>query len=194
MEGPDYSHWHGVFQLQQSLRILQAIYRQRMQTGKIDPDQIGEVLVSVITDNKKWERWSRAGIEGTRKYYAWESHVERYLEKIRQVTSSRRQKSVRDNRTYRSRLPISDRMLVCDIDNTLIGDKEALDELLRRLNSNGQHIGFGVATGRRLDSARKIVQEWNIPMPDFFISSVGCEIYYDKDLHEDRRWKRQSRR
>ena len=156
----------------------------------LDPDQIGEVLVSVITDNKKWERWSRAGIEGTRKYYAWESHVERYLEKIRQVTSSRRQKSVRDNRTYRSRLPISDRMLVCDIDNTLIGDKEALDELLRRLNSNGQHIGFGVATGRRLDSARKIVQEWNIPMPDFFISSVGCEIYYGKDLHEDRRWKR----
>lgn len=43
MEGPDYSHWHGVFQLQQSLRILQAIYNQRMKDGKIDPNQIGGV-------------------------------------------------------------------------------------------------------------------------------------------------------
>ncbi|MDR3556224.1 MAG: multiheme c-type cytochrome [Syntrophobacteraceae bacterium] len=45
MEGPDYSHWHGVFQLQQSLRILQAIYNQRIRTGKIDYDQTGGVGV-----------------------------------------------------------------------------------------------------------------------------------------------------
>lgn len=43
MEGPDYSHWHGVFQLQQSLRILKVIYNQRMKTGKIDTNQIGGV-------------------------------------------------------------------------------------------------------------------------------------------------------
>lgn len=43
MEGPDYSHWHGVFQLQQSLRILKVIYNQRMKTGKIDYNQIGGV-------------------------------------------------------------------------------------------------------------------------------------------------------
>ena len=45
MEGPDYSHWHGVFQLQQSVRILQAIYNQRIRTGKIDYDQPGGVGV-----------------------------------------------------------------------------------------------------------------------------------------------------
>ncbi|MGB6068346.1 MAG: multiheme c-type cytochrome [Desulfomonilaceae bacterium] len=43
MEGPDFSHWHGVFQLQQSLRILKAIYNQRIQTNKIDYNQIGGV-------------------------------------------------------------------------------------------------------------------------------------------------------
>lgn len=43
MEGPDFSHWHGVFQLQQSLRILKVIYNQRMKTGKIDMNQIGGV-------------------------------------------------------------------------------------------------------------------------------------------------------
>ncbi len=45
MEGPDYSHWHGVFELQQSLRILQAIYNQRIKTGKIDYNQTGGVGV-----------------------------------------------------------------------------------------------------------------------------------------------------
>ena len=45
MEGPDYSHWHGVFQLQQSLKILQGIYNQRIKTGKIDYDQSGGVGV-----------------------------------------------------------------------------------------------------------------------------------------------------
>jgi sucrose-phosphate synthase len=155
----------------------------------LDPDEIGEVLVSVIANDKKWKKWSRAGIEGTRKHYAWETHVERYLDKINQVKTANKRTQGSGYRSYRSRLPTSDRMLVCDIDNTLIGDKDALDDLLRRLNQNGQHIGFGVATGRRLESAVEIVKEWNIPTPDFFITSVGCEIYYGKTMREDRRWK-----
>ena len=45
MEGPDYSHWHAVFQLQQSIRILEAIYNARMKTGTIDYSQTGGVGV-----------------------------------------------------------------------------------------------------------------------------------------------------
>ncbi|WP_297444057.1 multiheme c-type cytochrome [Sulfurimonas sp.] len=36
MGGPDYAHWHGVFELQQDIRELRAIYNKRIKTGKID--------------------------------------------------------------------------------------------------------------------------------------------------------------
>jgi sucrose-phosphate synthase len=39
-------------------------------------------------------------------------------------------------------------------------------------------IGFGVATGRSIDSAVQIIKEINFIMPDVIISSVGSEIYY----------------
>lgn len=38
MNGPDYSHWHGVFEIQQTYRILENIYNQRMKTGKIETE------------------------------------------------------------------------------------------------------------------------------------------------------------
>lgn len=36
MNGPDYSHWHGVFELQQDIRKMQDIYNKRLKTGKIE--------------------------------------------------------------------------------------------------------------------------------------------------------------
>jgi len=36
MGAPDYSHWHGVFEVMQDIRELKAIYNQRMKSGKIE--------------------------------------------------------------------------------------------------------------------------------------------------------------
>ncbi len=36
MGGPDYAHWHGVFELQQDIRELQNIYNARIKNGKIE--------------------------------------------------------------------------------------------------------------------------------------------------------------
>ncbi len=36
MAGPDYAHWHGVFELQQDLYKLKAIYSKRLKSGKIE--------------------------------------------------------------------------------------------------------------------------------------------------------------
>lgn len=36
MNGPDYSHWHGVFEVQQDLRKLKAIHKKRIESGKIE--------------------------------------------------------------------------------------------------------------------------------------------------------------
>jgi len=45
-------------------------------------------------------------------------------------------------------MPYVRRMLVSDIDNTLLGDRAALDALIRVLRTQPRGFGFGVATGR----------------------------------------------
>jgi len=66
-----------------------------------------------------------------------------------------------------------------DIDYTLIGDDLALNDFKKTIKNMSTKIGFGVATGRVIESAVEIIKKNNIPIPDFFITSVGSEIYYN---------------
>ena len=36
MGGPDYSHWHGVFEVKNDIREMREIYERRIKTGKIE--------------------------------------------------------------------------------------------------------------------------------------------------------------
>jgi sucrose-phosphate synthase len=90
----------------------------------------------------------------------------------------------------RSRLPTVDRFILCDIDNTLVGEAEGLQALLERLHAADSRVGFGIATGRRLESALKVLREWDVPLPDVLITSVGSEIHYGPRLVEDTGWQR----
>ena len=55
----------------------------------------------------------------------------------------------------------------------------------------------GIATGRRHESALKVLKEWKVPLPDVLVTAVGTEIYYRDSmepdpgyqLHLDYRWK-----
>lgn len=86
------------------------------------------------------------------------------------------------------RLSNNDRMLISDVDNTLIGDAEALDALLLRLCKYNGKAGLGIATGRSLPSALKALNDWGVPLPDLLITSVGSEIHYGPEIIEDRGW------
>jgi len=83
----------------------------------------------------------------------------------------------------------ADRMLISDIDNTLLGERKALKELMQRMKKFRGVAGFGIATGRRLESALQVLEEWSVPMPDVLITAVGTEIYYSPKLMPDRGWR-----
>ncbi len=36
MNGPDYAHWHGVFEMQQDIREMRTLYKKRLESGKIE--------------------------------------------------------------------------------------------------------------------------------------------------------------
>jgi sucrose-phosphate synthase len=180
----------------------------------IDPLNIQDIqnaLRTVLTDRQKWQKWSQNGLLRVEENFSWVSHVDRYLEQIHKLPRRPVQPrlsplseapaidplpqpftiSVRSgtNSVTKNRLPIADRILVCEIDDTLIGNHEALDALMERLQGCEEAICFGIATGRNLDSALAVLEEWRIPMPDLLVTSVGSEIYHGPQVVTDTNWQ-----
>ena len=163
--------------------------RNGLLVDPLDADAMGEAILEAISDRARWQRWSRAGVRGVHRHYSWQAHVRRYLRAVHRIVGRRHR--ARRFAPARSRLPTVDRMVVCDIDNTLLGDREALAAFLERLRAQGGRVGFGVATGRRLESAVRVLKEWGVPTPDLFITAVGSEIHYaHAGLLEDQAWAR----
>ena len=153
----------------------------------LDATRMGEVLLGAVANSRRRHRWAKNGLRRVHRRFTWQGHAERYLQAVIRVLA-RRDKQAAPLR--KSRLPVIDRALVSDIDNTLIGDREALQELISRLERAGGGVGFGIATGRRLESAVRVLREWGVPMPDILITAVGAEIHYGPRLREDMGWQR----
>ncbi len=152
----------------------------------LDVPHLSEVLMAVLTNRTQWRHWSQNGIRGAHRHFSWQTHVQKYLGSIQKVIARQRMRGVS---LPKSRLPTVDRVLVSDIDNTLLGDEEALHELLARLKAAGDHVGFGIATGRGIDSAVKVLNDAGVPIPDLMITAVGSEIYYGARKVEDLGWR-----
>ncbi|MEA2040611.1 MAG: sucrose-phosphate phosphatase [Thermodesulfobacteriota bacterium] len=153
----------------------------------INADKMGQAIKSIIEDKNQWDTLSRKGINGVRKHYSWHRHVKTYLAKLKKIP---RKKYYSKNLLIktRSRLPTIDRLIISDIDNTLIGDAVGLKNLITLLRESYTNIGFGIATGRRIESTIEILKNSKVPKPDVFITAVGSEIYYGESLVEDRAW------
>ena len=158
-----------------------------------NPKAVAGAIKDIITDSDKWEQFSKNGIMNVRKHYTWDSHAEKYSKEITaliQKTQSSELEVAVPTDPIGKRLAKLNYFIITDIDNTLIGgDDERLQDLLDLLQDHHEHIGIAVATGRTIDSAVKHLKEYNIPIPDVMITSVGAEIYYGKDLHYGKGWE-----
>jgi sucrose-phosphate synthase len=153
-----------------------------------DSSAIAEAIGQLIDDPDLWRRCSRSGIGGAHRLYSWDGHVARYLERLREVL---REPHGDLGVVTRRPAPISrvDRMIVTDVDNTLIGDDEALERFAGELREAGDGVGFAVATGRSTRSAIALLEELDVPRPDVLITAVGTEIHYGAGPTEDRSWR-----
>jgi sucrose-6F-phosphate phosphohydrolase len=81
-------------------------------------------------------------------------------------------------------------LFVTDLDNTLVGNDEALVELNDRLKQHRQEYGSKIvyATGRSPLLYRELQVEKNLLQPDALVLSVGTEIYLDGSDTPDAGW------
>jgi sucrose-phosphate synthase len=83
-----------------------------------------------------------------------------------------------------------DRAIFTDLDKSLLGDPKALRQFIEVITANRKRATFGIATGRRLKSALRVLRKHGIPQPDVLISSIGTDIYYFPNLTQDTHWRR----
>lgn len=159
----------------------------------LDATSIAQGLEDVVFDLPGWPRRARRGIAGVARHFTWDAHVTKYLKSVQRILK-RTRKQVRREQASRL-LPaarpfaLCRRTLISDIDNTLLGDRQELDVLLQLLRRDGGTLGFGVATGRPLESTVRILRQWRVPLPELLITSVGSEIHYGRELQPDTGWR-----
>ncbi|MCC7090836.1 MAG: glycosyltransferase [Nitrosomonas sp.] len=153
----------------------------------LDCAAIANCLLDVLENEDDWQRMSQKGIAGVSEHYSWSAHVDHYLHVIRPIIQNFA--SIQRMALKRRSRPNQDRTLFSDLDQCLIGDPESLVQLVDLLRVNNRCCSFGIATGRRLDSALKVVRQHGIPRPDVFITSLGTEIYYTQQAIRDSAWQ-----
>jgi len=154
----------------------------------LDTQQITLSLLSILSNRQLWSKYSKNGINGAHKFYSWPGHASRYVTEIKKHIPKHNLK--KKKQSIKSRLPTVDRLIICDIDNTLIGNGQGLKVFLERLKESGEKIGLGVATGRNVNSAKEALKSWEVPQPDVLITSVGTEIKYGPQITYDEAWWR----
>jgi sucrose-phosphate synthase len=157
----------------------------------LDAASMADAMLRMLEDPGQWDDFSRNGIQHAEESYSWERHAHTYLHLVRQILQREHPEIESPFTTSRSRLPYVDRILITDVDNTLTGHDDALADFLGRLENAPPTLGFGIATGRNLEMTMDIINQYGIPIPDILITSVGTEIYYGRQLVQDRTWQHQ---
>lgn len=154
----------------------------------LHPESISNALLKMLSDTHYKQTAIENGLKGVFKHYAWEAHADRYLELICPLVKENK----RLERTHLSRREALyyDRAFVSSLDQNLMGNAAALKKLTSLLKEHRKQTLFIIATGRRLDSALKLLKEHNIPEPDVLISSSGTEIHYAPKLTLDTAWEK----
>ena len=126
-------------------------------------------------------------LRGVQQHYAWSAHAKSYLAAVQPLLDNRR-----PSRAPAMRRPglYHDRAIITDLDQNLLGDPESLAEFVGVVRAQRKCASFGIATGRSLESALKVMRKYGIPTPDVLISSLGAAIHFAPEYAMDLAWVR----
>jgi sucrose-phosphate synthase len=152
----------------------------------LDKQDITKTLLKILSDANAWRGLSQRGLRGVKRHYSWQAHTQVYVSALHGLLTSTRTTSPLLPR-QRAGL-YHDRAIFTDLDQNLLGDAESLADFLDVIKIYRKCTTFGIATGRRLDSALRMMKRYGIPQPDILITSLGTEVCYAPRLTQDRAW------
>lgn len=129
-----------------------------------DPAAFAAAIRRLLDDHAEWKRASVAGIANV-SALDWHGYAAQFVEIVSSFT------------TTEPAMPRSRRLLLCDIDNTLTGCIVGARDMSAFLAGEAG-LAFGIATGRSLQEANRLLREWGQPAPQVLVTSVGTEIYW----------------
>ncbi len=154
----------------------------------LDKTAITKALLSILDNPERWRALSANGLQNVVRYYSWDAHAQSYLQKVQPLLQhfERLPKTPPVATTGRLRT----QAIFTALDNTLLSDdeNEGLVQFVSLIRKKRRKCLFGVATGRRLDSALAILKKHRVPTPDILITSLGTEVYFTPQLIADIAW------
>ncbi|MEJ1297514.1 MAG: HAD-IIB family hydrolase [Candidatus Sedimenticola sp. (ex Thyasira tokunagai)] len=153
----------------------------------LDKTVMAEALLTILCDLECWQRFSLNGMEKVREHYSWQAHAESYMSRIKLLPQG--YKPIPKAQPTKRPMRYRDRAIFTDLDQNLLGNEEGLQQFNRLVKDNRKCGTFGIATGRRLDSALSILKKHGIPRPDVLITSLGTQIHYGQKLTADDFWR-----
>ncbi|WP_338501504.1 HAD-IIB family hydrolase [Sphingomonas kaistensis] len=131
-----------------------------------DGDAFTAAMIGLLDDRDRWETALRTGRARVRRH-SWDRYAEDFMAIAETVTTV--PQAVQRPRD----------LLLSDIDGTLTGCRDGARRLQAALDRDPRRM-FGIATGRSLQEAQRILGEWGYRAPDVMVTSVGSEIYWRK--------------
>lgn len=144
------------------------------------PKSFGAAIHRLLDDPVAWRNASIAGRENS-KALSWTRYAERFAAIASGIVAPVVALSTSAPRE----------LLLSDIDNTLTGCRKGARDLIGQMAKSPTRA-FGIATGRSVQEARRILEEWSFPLPRLWVTSVGSEIYWSEGgrLRADRQFAR----
>ncbi|MCD8539027.1 MAG: glycosyltransferase [Leadbetterella sp.] len=163
-----------------------------------NPTEIAQALKKVISDQNRWDEYSKNGIISSQETYSWAAHATCYIDLLDSLhkSGSNIPPLSKENPGWGNRLLRTPVFFISDLDGTLIEGETApgLPELMEFLSRNRDKIVFGISTGRNLTMTKEALRAHPLlAASEIIICSVGTGIYYTKDFLPDRGWERHIR-
>ena len=152
----------------------------------LDKKAMTNAILKVLSNTRKWQKLAESGLKGVHMHYSWHAHATKYIDKILPLVG--REIALPREPIRRRPMLYHDRAIFTDLDQNLLSDPSSLEYFVEVLQRNRKLASFGIATGRRLESALTVMKRNGIPVPDVLITSIGTEIYYAPQLIADHTW------
>jgi sucrose-phosphate synthase len=155
----------------------------------LDHAGLGQAILSALSEEGLWGRWSKNGVSRVHERFSWSSHAREYVAAAQEARAAAQAMPVG---RQPARLTRVDRLLVADADGP-ISDMRGLSDLASEVSRADGTVGFAVVTRRDLDSTLRRLEDAGAPTPDVFVTSSGTAIHYGRHLTRDRSWERRIR-